>query len=157
VPPSLKEIAREVLDPAGVADDAKAHITSNEQLTESFATRCAWPHLEHGCLLSSPFGLKVSANKCPRAFKTTRWVIFRYNSSSANLLSQIFKTLVALSDRQPQKRQSARANGVGRSGAGINGYSGCSGASNMPCFFMFYSSSINVRVLLTNTPILSYI
>ena len=54
-----EEIAREVLDPAGVADDAKAHITSSEQLIASFATRCAWPHLEHERLLSHPLsGLK---------------------------------------------------------------------------------------------------
>ena len=50
-----EEIAREVLDPAGVADDAKAHITSGERLIATFATRCAWPHLEHECLLSQFF------------------------------------------------------------------------------------------------------
>ena len=55
----FKETAREVLDPAGVADDAKAHITSDERLIVTFATRCAWPHLEHERLLSHPLsGLK---------------------------------------------------------------------------------------------------
>ena len=33
----------------------------------------------------------VSANKCPRALKLACWAAFRYNSSSASLLSQFFK------------------------------------------------------------------
>ena len=82
-----KEIAREVLDPAGVADDAKAHITSSEQLIASFATRCAWPHLEHECLLSHPpIGAKaVSADNMPQHIKEPKrcWAASRYSFSKA--------------------------------------------------------------------------
>ena len=141
----FKETAREVLDPAGVADDAKAHMTSSEQLIASFATRCAWPHLEHERLLSHPsIGAKaVSANKCPRAFKSSPVgrpfaIVLQKPPSFHSLFKPSWPFQIG-------GRKSGKAHGqTGLDGLGIRNYcySGCSGASNTSCLFMLYSSSI---------------
>ena len=130
-------------------------MTSSEQLIASFATRCAWPHLEHERLLSHPsIGAKaVSANKCPRAFKSSPVgrpfaIVLQKPPSFHSLFKPSWP-----SDRRPQSGEAHTGRrGWTVSGSGIIVTPGVPERVTRHVFSCFTPPQFNVRVFVDQYP-----